>query len=62
MTRHGHGLPMPQGGFANLRVGVLASGFFPQWMEFLGHDTSGQLPVVEPEPEKFDEPRELGRP
>ena len=44
MTRHGHGLyalPMPQGGFANLRVGVLASGFFPQWMEFLGHDTSG---------------------
>ena len=40
MTRHGHGLyalAMPQGGFADLRVGVLASGFFPQWMKFLFH-------------------------
>ena len=44
MTRYGHGLyalPTPQGGFADLHVGVLASGFFPQWMKFLGHDTSG---------------------
>ena len=42
MTRHGHGLyALPQSGFADLRVGVLASGFFPHWMEFLGHDTSG---------------------
>ena len=44
MTRYGHGLyalPMPQGGFANLHVGVLASGFFPQWMKSIGHDTSG---------------------
>ena len=43
MTQYGHGLyalPMPQGGFADLRVGVLASGFFPQWMKFLGQDTS----------------------
>ena len=40
MTRHGHGLyalAMPQGGFADLRVGVLASSFFPQWMKFLFH-------------------------
>ena len=44
MTRYGHGLypfPMPQGGFADLHVGVLRSGFFPKWMKFLGHDTSG---------------------
>ena len=43
MTRNGHGLytlPAPDGGFADLRVGVLKSGFFPQWMEFLGHDTT----------------------
>ena len=41
MTRYGHGLyalPMPQGGFADIRVGVLASGFFPQWMKFLRHN------------------------
>ena len=44
MTRYGHGLytsQVPQGGFADLRVGVLRSGFFPKWMRFLGHDTSG---------------------
>lgn len=44
MTRYGHGLyaiPVPDGGFAELRVGVLRTGFFPQWMRFLGHDTSG---------------------
>ena len=42
MTRYGHGLyALPQGGFADLRVGVHASGFFPRWMEFLGHDISG---------------------
>ena len=44
MTRYGHGLyalPTPPGGFADLHVGVLASGFFPKWMKFLGHDTSG---------------------
>lgn len=43
MTKQGHGvytLVMPAGGFADLRVGVLASGFLPQWMNFLGHDTS----------------------
>ena len=43
MTQYGHGLyalPMPRGGFADLRVGVLASGFFSQWMKFIGHDTS----------------------
>ena len=43
MTRNGHGLytlPAPDGGFADLRVGVLKSGFFPQWMRFLGHDTT----------------------
>ena len=44
MTRYGHGLytlAAPNGGFADLHVGVLARGFFPQWMKFLGHDTSG---------------------
>ena len=44
MTRNGHGLytlPAPNGGFRDLHVGVLANGFFPQWMKFLGHDTSG---------------------
>ena len=44
MTTRGHGLfalPMPQGGFADLHVGVLKSGFFGEWMKFLRHDTSG---------------------
>ena len=43
MTKRGHGLYAlagPDGGFADLRVGVLATGFLPQWMSFLGHDTS----------------------
>ena len=44
MTRDGHGLytlAASHGGFADLHVGVLASGFFPQWMKFLRQDTSG---------------------
>ena len=44
MTKRGHGLytlPWPSGGFADIRVGVLATGFLPQWMTFLEHDTSG---------------------
>jgi len=43
MTKRGHGLYAlagPEGGFADFRVGVLATGFLPQWMNFLGHDTS----------------------
>ena len=43
MTRHGHGLftaPASHSGFADLRVGVLANGFFPRWMTFLGNNTS----------------------
>ena len=43
MTKRGHGLYAlagPNGGFADLRVGVLATGFLPQWMSFLGHNTS----------------------
>ena len=43
MTRHGHGLYTVSdsaSGIADLQVGVLATGFFPRWMEFLGHDTS----------------------
>ena len=43
MTKQGHGLytlPGPNEGFAELHVGVLASGFLPRWMTFLGHDTS----------------------
>ena len=44
MTRDGHGLytlAASHGGFADLHVGVLARGFFPQWMKFLRQDTSG---------------------
>ena len=43
MTKQGHGLYAlggPDGGFADLRVGVLRTGFLPQWVNFLGHDTS----------------------
>lgn len=43
MTKQGHGLYAlagPEDGFADLRVGVLATGFLPQWMSFLGHDTA----------------------
>jgi hypothetical protein len=43
MTKQGHGLFAlldAEGGFANLRVGVLATGFLPQWLAFLGQDTS----------------------
>lgn len=44
MTKQGHGLwtlAGPSDTFADLRIGVLASGFLPQWLSFLGHDTSG---------------------
>jgi len=44
MTKQGHGLytlAVPNGGFADLRVGVLATGFLPQWLTFLEQDTSG---------------------
>ena len=44
MTMHGHGLYVlsaPSSRFADLRVGVLATGFLSSWMQFLGHDTSG---------------------
>ena len=43
MTRNGHGLytlPASHGGFSDLSVGVLANGFFPRWMQFLGDDIS----------------------
>ncbi|MCA1868600.1 hypothetical protein HW571_23405 [Agrobacterium genomosp. 3] len=44
MTKQGHGLftlPGQLGGFADLHVGVLATGFLPQWLSFLSYDTSG---------------------
>lgn len=44
MTKQGHGLfalAGPSDTFADLRVGILASGFLPQWLSFLGYDTSG---------------------
>ena len=44
MTRDGHGLytlAALHGGFADIHVGVLASGFFPQWMKSLRQETSG---------------------
>ncbi|MEN2472533.1 YaaC family protein [Burkholderia sp. GS2Y] len=43
MTKQGHGLyavPGTHGGFADVHVGVLATGFLPQWLAFLGQDTS----------------------
>lgn len=43
MTKSGHGLfalLAPNGRFADLRVGVLASGFLSSWLQFLGHDTA----------------------
>jgi len=43
MTKQGHGLyalPGIHGGFADVHVGVLATGFLPQWLAFLGQDTS----------------------
>ncbi|MGF6810288.1 hypothetical protein OKW30_005480 [Paraburkholderia sp. Clong3] len=43
MTKQGHGLyavPGVHGGFADVHVGVLATGFLPQWLAFLGLDTS----------------------
>jgi hypothetical protein len=42
-TKQGHGLytvPSAVGDFGGLSVGVLATGFFPHWASFLGHDTS----------------------
>jgi hypothetical protein len=42
MTKLGHGLYAmtgDQGNFADLRVGVLATGFLPRWLEFLGQST-----------------------
>lgn len=43
MTKQGHGLYTlagMQGSLADLHVGVLATGFLPQWLSFLAHDTS----------------------
>jgi hypothetical protein len=43
MTKYGHGLYVLASGtgdFGGLRVGVIASGFFPRWAAFLGHDTT----------------------
>ena len=43
MTKQGHGLytlPVPNGGFADLHVGIIATGFMPRWVSFLGHDTT----------------------
>lgn len=50
MTKQGHGLytlSIPGGGFADLRVGVLATGFLPQWLTFLGQDTTA-FPTKKP--------------
>ncbi|MGO7979595.1 YaaC family protein [Rhizobium johnstonii] len=47
MTKQGHGLftlSGQNGGFADLHVGVLATGFLPQWLSFLSYDTSGFPP------------------
>ena len=41
MTKYGHGLyvlPSSNGDLGGVHVGLLASGFFPRWAAFLGHD------------------------
>ncbi|MCF9004954.1 YaaC family protein [Pseudomonas syringae] len=43
MTKNGHGLyTVPSGtdDFGGLTAGLLATGFFPRWVSFLGHDVS----------------------
>ncbi len=43
MTKQGHGLytvPSANNDLGGLSVGVLATGFFPRWMSFLGHSTN----------------------
>jgi len=42
MTKQGHGLfamSSVTGHFGDLKVGVLATGFYPNWVNFLGYDT-----------------------
>jgi len=42
MTKQGHGLfalPSVTGNFGDLKVGVLATGFYPNWASFLGYNT-----------------------
>ncbi|WP_082426459.1 YaaC family protein [Pseudomonas sp. NBRC 111133] len=42
MTKQGHGLfalPPVTGNFGDLKVGVIATGFYPNWVSFLGYDT-----------------------
>lgn len=42
MTKQGHGLftlPSIAGHFEDLKVGVLATGFYPNWVSFLGYET-----------------------
>ena len=42
-TARGHGLYAlvePGGGFGDIEVGILHTGFFSKWLEFLGHDVS----------------------
>ena len=60
MTKQGHGLytlSVPNGGFADLRIGVIATGFLPRWMKFLGYDTSGYPRARARTTEEFDKQR-----
>lgn len=44
MTKYGHGLytvASNTNDFGGLTVGVLATGFYPRWASFLGHDVTG---------------------
>ena len=58
MTKQGHGLytfPVTNGGFAELRVGVLATGFMFEWMRFLGENTK-RYPTRKPRsPQQLDD-------
>jgi len=50
MTKQGHGLytvPSATQDFGSFNIGVLASGFFPQYAAFLGYDTSA-FPKAKP--------------
>ena len=55
VTKRGHGLyavPLQPGGVSGIRIGVLAHGFLPHWMKFLGHNT-GEYPNRRLSPEEI---------
>lgn len=68
MTKFGHGLytyANANVGFADIHVGVLATGFLPQWLAFLGHDIASfpkRKPRTEEELRDISENMRAGNP